>query len=79
LRVSEVHHFVKEFVDDDEIVSYAFFFELFEVLGEDFDDLVEEEEDFGGIGVSFRESEEEKVVVADIEVLGKKRDIWVSF
>jgi hypothetical protein len=30
---------------------------------------VEEKEDFGGIGVSFGESEEVKVVMADIKIL----------
>lgn len=53
LRVAEIHHFVEEFVDDDEIVADGFFFEFFEVFGEYFDDFVQEEEDFGGVGVAF--------------------------
>ena len=53
LRVAEVHHFVEELVDNDEVVSYTFFFEFFEVFGEDFDDFVEEEEDLGGVAVAF--------------------------
>lgn len=55
LGISKVHHFIQEFVDDDEVVPYRFLFELFEILGEDLDDLMEEEEDFGGICVSFRQ------------------------
>jgi len=31
---------------------------------------VEEEEDFGGIGISFGKSEEVEVVVSNVEVLG---------
>lgn len=55
LRVAEIHHLVEQFVDDDEIVPDGFFLELFEVFGEDLHDLVEEEEDLGGICVSFGE------------------------
>jgi hypothetical protein len=53
LGVAEIHHFVEEFVYDDEVVADGFFFEFFEVLGEDFDDFVEEEENFGGVCVTF--------------------------
>lgn len=69
LGVAKVHHLVEELVDDDEVVSDGFLLELFEVLGEDFDDFVQEEEDFGGVGVAFCEGEEVEVVVADVEVL----------
>lgn len=70
LRIAKIHHLVQKFVDDDEVVPYALFFELFEVFGEDFDDLVQEEEDFSGVAVAFRQGEEVEVVVSDVEVLG---------
>lgn len=69
LGIAKVHHFVEKLVDDDKVVANRLFLEGFEVLGEDLDDLVEEEEDFGGIGVALGEGEEVEVVVADVEVL----------
>lgn len=69
LRISEIHHLVEELVDDYEVVADGFFFELFEVLGEDFDDFVKKQKDFGGVGVAFCEGEEVEVVVPDVEVL----------
>ncbi len=57
LRVAKVHHFVEEFVDDDEVIPYTLFFELFEILCEDLNDLVEEKENLGGIGIAFRKGE----------------------
>lgn len=73
LRVAEIHHLVEELVDDDEVVPDGFFLELLEVFGEDLDDLVEEEEDLGGICVSFGEGKEVEVVVSDVEVLEERR------
>jgi hypothetical protein len=73
LRVAEIHHLVEELVDDDEVVPDGFFLELLEVFGEDLDDLVEEEEDLGGVCVSFGEGKEVEVVVSDIEVLEERR------
>lgn len=32
LRITEVHHFVQQLVNDDEIVADRFFFQFFEVL-----------------------------------------------
>lgn len=61
LRVTEIHHFVEEFVDDDEVVADGFFLEGFEVFGEDGDEAVEEEEEGGGVGVAFGEGEEVEV------------------
>ena len=61
LRVTEIHHFVEELVDDDEVVADGFFLEGFEVFGEDGDEAVEEEEDGGGVGVAFGEGEEVEV------------------
>lgn len=52
LRVAEIHHFVQKFVDYDEVVADGFFFEGFEVFGEDGDEAVEEEEDGSGVWVS---------------------------
>ena len=69
LRIPKVHHLVKQLVDDDKVVADGFFFQLFEILGEDFDDFVEEQQDLGGVGVAFCESEEVEVVVPDVEVL----------
>jgi hypothetical protein len=66
LWVAKVHHFVEKFVDDDEVVADRFFFELFEVFGEDLNDLMEEEENFGGVCVSFCQCEEVEVVMSDI-------------
>ena len=71
LRVAEIHHFVEEFVDDDEVVADGFFFEGLEVFGEDCDEAVEEEEEGGGVWVSFCEGEEVEVGVSDVEVLYK--------
>ena len=75
LRVAEIHHLVEELVDDDEVVPDGFFLELLEVFGEDLHDLVEKEEDLGGICVSFGEGKEVEVVVSDIEVLERKKAV----
>lgn len=69
LGIPEIHHLVQKLVDDDEVVAYALLLQLLEVLGEDLDDLVQEEEDLGGVGVALREGEEVEVVVPDVEVL----------
>ena len=49
LGVSEVHHFVHELVDDDEVVSNRLFLQFLEVLDQDLNETVQEEDDFGGI------------------------------
>lgn len=69
LRIPEIHHLVQQFIDNNKVVPNTLFFQLLEILGEDFDDLVEEEEDLGGVGVSFREGEEVEIVVSYVEVL----------
>jgi hypothetical protein len=69
LRVAKVHHLVEQLVDDDEIVADRLLLELLEVLGEDLDDLVQEEQDLGGVCVALRQGEEVEIVVADVEVL----------
>jgi hypothetical protein len=55
LWVAKVHHLIQQFIYDNEVVSYTFFLEFFEILGEDLDDLMEEEKDFGRIGVALGE------------------------
>jgi len=52
LRISKVHHLIQQLVDNDEVISYTLFFQLFEIFGENFDDFVKEEEDLGGIGIA---------------------------
>lgn len=42
LRVSEVHHLVHKFVNDDKVVADRFLLELLEVLDEHLDEAVEE-------------------------------------
>ena len=69
LWVAKVHHLIQQFVDNDKVVSYALFFELFEVFCKDLDDLVEEQENLGRIGVALGQGEEVEVVVADVEVV----------
>jgi len=73
LGIPKVHHLVQKLVDDDEVVANRLLLERLEVLGEDFDNLVEEEEDLGCVGVSFCECEEVEVVVSDVEVLEGER------
>ena len=58
LGVAKVHHLVEELVDDDEVVADGFFLQGLEVLGEDLDDLVQEEKDARGIGVALRQRQE---------------------
>ena len=66
MRITKIHHLVQQLVYDDEIVPYRFLLEFFEILCKDFDNFVQEEEDFGGVGVALRESEEVEVGVAYI-------------
>jgi len=51
------------------IIPYRLLLQLFEVFSKHFDDLVQEEEDFGGVGVAFCEGEKVEVVVSDVEIL----------
>lgn len=69
LWVAKVHHLVQQLVDDDKVVPYTLLLKLFEVFGKDLDDLVQEQQYLGGIGVSFGEGKEVEVVMADIEVV----------
>jgi hypothetical protein len=69
LWVAKVHHFIQQLVDDYKVVPYTLLLKLLKVFCEDLHDLVQEQEDLGGICVSFGEGEEVKVVVADVEVV----------
>lgn len=69
LWVSKVHHLVQQFVNDDKVIPNTLLLEDLEVFGEDLHKLVEEEEDLGGICVSFSQSENVQVAVANIKVL----------
>lgn len=72
MRVPKVHHLVQQLVDDDKVVSDTLFLKLFEVLREDLDDLVQEQEDLGGICVALCYCKEVEVVMADVEVLNSR-------
>ena len=69
LWIPKIHHLVEEFVDDHKVIPDTFFFEFFEIFGEDFDETVQEEKDLGGIRVRLSEGEEVEVVVSNVEVL----------
>ena len=73
MRVPEIHHLIQQLVYDDEIIPYRFLLEFFEILGEYLDDFVQEEEDFGGVGVAFCEGEQIEVVVADVKILSSRK------
>jgi hypothetical protein len=40
LWVPEIHHLIQQLIDDDKVVPYTLLFQLFEVFGEDIDNLV---------------------------------------
>lgn len=71
LWVPEVHHLIKQFVDDDKVVANTLLLQHLEVFREDLHDLVKEEKDLGRIGVLFGQREDVEVTVADVEVLKK--------
>lgn len=54
LWVSEIHHLVQQFINDDKIISNRFLLQLFEIFSEDLDDFMEEEKDFRCVRVAFR-------------------------
>lgn len=72
----EIHHFVQEFVDDDKVVADAFFFQFLEVFGKDLDNLVEKQQELGGIAVALGQRQKVEVVVPDVEVLGVRISGW---
>ena len=65
LRIAKVHDFIKQLIDEDEIVANRFLFELLEVLTEDGDQFVQEREDKGGVGVGLCYRQQDEVVVFD--------------
>lgn len=69
LWVSEIHHLVEQFVDNDEVVANTLLLQHLEVLREDLHDLVKEEKDLGRIGVFLGQREDIKVTVTNVEVL----------
>lgn len=69
LWVSKVHHFIQQLVDDDKVVPYTFLLEFFEVLRKYFHHLVQKEENFSRICVSFCKCKEVEIVVADVEIV----------
>lgn len=58
LGVAKVHHFVQKLVNDDEIVAYTLFFEFLEILDENLDESVQEDYNFGSVGVSLGQGED---------------------
>jgi hypothetical protein len=69
LRVTKIHHLVKQLIDDDKVVPNTLLLELFKVLGEDLDDFVQEQEYLSGIGVALSEREEKEIIMTDIKIL----------
>jgi hypothetical protein len=53
LGIAKVHHFVHEFVYDDEIIADGLFLEFLEVLDQDLGEAMEEEDGFCRVRVSF--------------------------
>ena len=64
--MAKIHHLIQKLIDDYKIISYTFFFQIFEVFCKYFDDFVKEQEDLSGIAVALCEGEEVKVVVSDV-------------
>ena len=54
LRKAEVHQFVEQLVDDDEIVPHGFFLKVAEVLAEHAHASVEKGENHGDVGIDLR-------------------------
>lgn len=69
LRITKIQHFIEELINDDKVIPDTLFFQLFEIFCEDFHNAVEEEEDFGRIGILFRQGQQIEVVMSDVEVV----------
>ena len=69
LWVAKIHHLVEQLVNDDKVIPYTLLLKLLEVLGEDLHDLVEKEQDFGSIGVSFCQCKEVEVIMSNVKIL----------
>ena len=65
LWVAKVHDFIKQLVDEDEIVANWLLLELLEVFAENGHQFMQEGKDEGGIGVGFGHREQDKIVVFD--------------
>ena len=65
LRIAEVHDFIKQLIDEDEVVANRFLFKLLEVLTEDGDQFVQEREYEGGVGVRLCHRQQDEVIVFD--------------
>ena len=65
MRVAKIHDFIKELINEDEIVSNRLLFELLEILAENGDQLVEEGEDEGRVGIGLGHRQQDQIVVFD--------------
>lgn len=63
LGIAVVHHLIKKFIDDDEVVSNGLFLHIFEVALEDADEGVQKGEDHDCVVVFLGDSDEVEVVV----------------
>lgn len=63
LRITEIHHLIEEFMDDDEIIANAFLFQFGEILIENLNDFVHVDDHHGGVGVGPRNHHQIDVVV----------------
>jgi hypothetical protein len=69
LWIAKVHHFIQQLVDDDKVVPDRFFLQLFKIFGEDFDDLMEKEEDFRSVGVTLGKGKKVKIIMPYVQIL----------
>lgn len=51
---AEVHHFIEQLIDDNEVISNGFFFEFFEIFTKDTNTFVEKWKNHRHIGVDLR-------------------------
>lgn len=63
MRIAVVHHFVEQLIDNNEVVSDAFFLDIFEVAFEDIDECVQECEDHDCVVVFLGDGDEIEIVV----------------
>jgi hypothetical protein len=71
LWVTEVHHLIEQFIDNDKVVANTFLLQDLEILREHLHDFVEKEENLGRIGVFLCQRKDVKVAVTDVEILNK--------
>ena len=75
MRVAKIHDFIKELINEDEIVSNRLLFELLEILAENGDQLVKEGEDEGRVGIGLGHRQQDQIVVFD----ENERDVTVNW